>query len=470
MTYSPSTPNTVLVVDDNPTNLEVLHSALGNSGLEVWVATDGESAIEQATYSPPDLILLDVLMPPGIDGFETCRRLKKTPATQDIPVLFMTALSEPENKVKGFTAGALDYITKPFDRGEVLARVGVHLQLRNLSAALESQNQELKAFNQRLEECVLERTKELQAALDELERSQLLLVQQEKMSSLGQVSAGIAHEINNPLGFVVGNLKYARCYMEDVMRLLGLYEEHVQEVPPSIQALAEDIGLDFMKTDFPMVLESMAEGADRIKEISSSMRIFSRADYENKVLFDIHEGLKSTLLILKHRISGNSHRPPIEIVKNYNATPAVYCFPGQLNQVFMNLLANAVDMFDEQAEKRTIDELVVAPNRITIDTSFRPDPQDADFDKGTVIITIADNGLGIPPSALTKIFDASFTTKDVGKGTGLGLAISRQIIEDNHGGKLECHSTFGVGTWFTITLPVRLQAETDALEEEDSDF
>ena len=455
--------NIVLVVDDNPTNLEVLYEALSDHGLEVWIATDGESAIEQASYDPPDLILLDILMPPGIDGFETCRRLKQAPKTQDIPILFMTALSDAEDKVQGFAAGAVDYITKPFEQGEVLARVDVHLQIRNLSAALETQNQELKFFNQRLKECVQDQTKELQDALDELERSQLLLIQQEKMSSLGQMSAGIAHEINNPLGFVSGNLKYAQRYMEDLLELVSLYEQSTETTPSAITAYVEDIGLEFIKTDFPMVLGSMAEGANRIRDISHSMRIFSRADYDKKVLFNIHDGLESTLLILKHRLLGARDRPPIEVIKNYNDTPEIYCFPGQLNQVFMNLLGNAIDMFDELSQKRSIDELMIAPNRITIDTSYQPDSQQlseqsseqsSDSSNGEITITIADNGLGISENALQKIFDPAFTTKDVGKGTGLGLAIAQQIVEEKHHGTLACRSTCGVGTWFTIKLPV----------------
>ncbi|MCJ8281315.1 MAG: response regulator, partial [Rivularia sp. ALOHA_DT_140] len=208
----------ILLVDDNPTNLKVLYGAIADSGWEILVATDGESAIEQAEYAHPDLILLDIMMP-GIDGFETCQRLKANPDTHDIPILFMTALADTVDKVRGLSIGAVDYITKPFQTEEVLARVNVHLKLRYLSKKLENQNQELELK-------VQARTSELAEAMENLKKSQLQTVKNEKMSSLGELVAGIAYEINNPLGFITGHLELTKDYISDLSQHIILYKKH----------------------------------------------------------------------------------------------------------------------------------------------------------------------------------------------------------------------------------------------------
>ncbi len=280
-----------------------------------------------------------------------------------------------------------------------------------------------------------------------LEHTQLQLVQSEKMATVGELTAGVAHEINNPVGFISGNLDYASEYIENLDELLQLYQQGFAYDSETIQEKIEDIELDYLLEDFRGLIFSMKEGTNRIVEISKSMRTFSRADTTAKVAFNIHEGINSTLLILKHRLKGNESRPEIEIVKNYGDLQEVNCYPGQLNQVFMNLIANAIDAFDESNVGRTFAEIKEAPNRIAITT-------DVDSEKEVAIVKIKDNGIGMSEEVKAKIFEHLFTTKGVGKGTGLGLSISRQIVEEKHGGKITLTSEVGKGTEFAITLPL----------------
>ncbi|NDJ19436.1 response regulator [Myxacorys almedinensis A] len=424
----------ILIVDDNPTNLEVLSEALMITGLQVAVALDGESAIEQVQYHPPDLILLDVMMP-GIDGFETCRRLKANPLTQEIPIIFMTALSETESKVKGLSVGAVDYITKPFQQEEVLARVKVHLQLHHLNQRLEIQNGLLQQFNETLEQRVQERTADLQQA-------QVQLIQQEKLSALGQLVAGIAHEINNPVNFIYGNFPPAKHYIQDLFDLISLYQARYAEPSKEISDKIEEIDLDFLRLDLPKLLDSMQVGSERIREIVLSLRNFSRLDEADFKQVDLHDGIENTLLILGHRLNAKSEKYRIQIAKNYGDIPPVACFPGQLNQVIMNLLVNAIDALEHSIKERSEP---VSPS-IHICTHR--------IENNWIQVQIKDNGSGMPEAIRQKIFDPFFTTKPVGKGTGLGLAISHQIIVEKHGGKIECHSILGQGTEFTLQIPI----------------
>ncbi|MCL1470673.1 hybrid sensor histidine kinase/response regulator [Argonema antarcticum] len=429
---------TILVVDDNPTNIKVLFDFLRNSGFKVLVAKDGENALSKLAEVTPDLILLDVMMP-GIDGFETCRRIKDNIAIQMIPVIFMTALSDTEHKVKGLSLGGVDYITKPFQQEEVLARINMHLKLHFLTKELAKKNAQLSELNTSLQEKVEERTAELKKA-------QSHLVLHEKMSSLGQLVAGIAHEINNPLSFISGNLKYANDYAQDLINLIKLYQKYYPEPEPEIADEISTLELSYLVEDFPQLIASMREGTNRITQISQSMRTFSRADSDAKVLFNIHEGLDSTLLILKHRLKASEQRPAIEVIKEYGDFPEIECYPGQLNQVFMNLLANAIDALEESDRDRTFAEIEAQPSKIAISTEIDPNTE-------RVIIRIQDNGIGMTAEIKQKVFDYLFTTKSVGQGTGLGLSIARQIVEDKHGGKISCNSILGQGTEFTIALP-----------------
>ncbi|MDV3347268.1 PAS domain S-box protein [Leptolyngbyaceae cyanobacterium CCMR0082] len=287
-----------------------------------------------------------------------------------------------------------------------------------------------------------QQNQELEQALRQLQNTQLRLIQQEKMSALGNLVAGVAHEINNPVGFVGGNVTELKRALSDLMEHLTLYRQ--QAPTEKIVAHAAAVELDYLLEDVPKMLTSMETGCDRIRNISVSLRSFARADKETKVAFNLHEGLDSTLLILKHRLKANKQRPAIQVHKHYGTCPEITCFPGQLNQVFMNLLANAIDALDEKSQYQDYAALETTPNQITIKT---------EFNQGKIIIHFIDNGAGMPEDIKSQIFDHLYTTKEIGKGTGLGLAIVQQIVVETHGGQITVNSAPNQGTEFTLTLP-----------------
>ncbi|MEB3826872.1 sensor histidine kinase [Phormidium sp. CCY1219] len=292
---------------------------------------------------------------------------------------------------------------------------------------------QLELSRDNLEKRVEERTRELRDALEELKQTQAQLIQSEKMSSLGQMVAGLAHEINNPVNFIYGNIEHTRGYMEDLLELVNLYEQEYPHPTAPIQAEIDDIELDFLREDLPKILASMKLGTDRIRQIILSLRNFSRLDESYIKPVDIHEGLESTLLILNNRL-----KKDIEVVKSYKNLPLVHCYPAQLNQVFMNLLSNAIDALQEQPD--------IPDRKIIISTES--------LDSNRIRIRICDTGPGIPREIQGQLFDPFFTTKPVGKGTGLGLAICYQIIA-KHQGKIEVNSQPGQGTEFAIVLPIQ---------------
>lgn len=296
--------------------------------------------------------------------------------------------------------------------------------------------------------------KQLEETLHDLRRTQSQLIQAEKFSSIGQMVAGVAHEINNPFNFIYGNLPCTEEYINDLFDLINAYRQHYPNPLPSIQAKIDDIELDFLQEDLPKIVHSMQLGANRIREIILSLRNFSRTDQNSKQLVDLHQGIDSTLLILHNRLKACGKRQAVEIIKDYASLPNIECYPGQLNQVFMNILSNAIDALEE------------IPNHlgyITVRTSLSADCS-------SVIIQIADNGIGITPEAKEQLFDPFFTTKPLGKGTGLGLAISHKIVVETHKGCLKCESSLGKGTEFWIEIPLQPSLSVSECESKQMAF
>ena len=400
----------ILAVDDISTNLKVISLTLRNAGYAVSTAIDGERALKRLQHYQPDLILLDISMP-GIDGFETCRRIKADRNTRHIPVIFLTALSDTVNKVKGLELGGVDYITKPFDQAELLARIKVHIDLK---------------------------------------KAQVQLIQESKLSMLGELVARIAHEINNPMTFIYTNINHAAQYHKELIHLLELYEVQFPTPSQEIEDWREEIDLSFLKQDYLELLESMRLGAERIKGVVVSLRSFAKLDETEWKLSNLHEGLKDTLMLLSYRLQGNSCREAIKVVKNYGELPLVYCNQAQLNQVFMSLLMNAIEALDEKHLNRAPEEeaILECPQIVISTTSKIVDRENL------ACIHVADNGIGIPETIQPQIFDQFFTTKSTGKGAGLGLAIVKQIITEKHGGTITYTSELGKGTKFTIAIPI----------------
>ncbi|MEG4571426.1 AAA family ATPase [Microcoleus sp. N3A4] len=299
----------------------------------------------------------------------------------------------------------------------------------------------------RAEAAIIQKSQELEQALQNLQQTQLQMIQSEKMSALGNLVAGVAHEINNPVGFLTGNITPALDYINDLFGLIDLVQQKYPQLDPAIQEEIETIELDYIREDLPKLIESMQEGVKRIQDISISLRTFSRADSDRPVACNIHEGIDSTIMILKHRLKANDTRPEIQVIKDYGALPKIECYAGQLNQVFMNILGNAVDALNESNIGRSYAEIKANPNQIIVKTELSTDPKQ-------VIIRIKDNGIGMSEAVRAQVFDNLFTTKEVGKGTGLGLAIARQIVVEKHSGSLNVNSIMGTGTEFIIILPI----------------
>lgn len=412
----------ILVVDDDTVDSTVLCSIL-HPHYDVLVAPSGELALQIAANDhKPDLILLDVLMP-GMDGYEVLTRLRNNPATRDIPVIFVTALNSTEDEERGLKLGAVDYIPKPCRAPIVLARVRTRLELKRARDRLKNQNAYLES--------------EVARRMQENQQVQLQLLQSEKMAAIGQLAAGITHEINNPVGFVSSNLGSMERYVSDILELLDAYEALEKICPAGVVALSnvqelkqkKDIG--FLRTDIIQLITESRQGIARIAKIVSDLKNFSHAGSDDWQWADLHSGIDSTLNIVWNELKYHC-----TLNKDYGDLPKIYCIPSQINQVLMNLLVNAAQAIPEKGE-------------ITIRTGHRGEDG---------FIAIADTGTGIPAENMHRLFEPFFTTKPVGKGTGLGLSISYGIVQ-KHGGRIEVDSKEGKGTTFTVWLPIKASAE-----------
>jgi signal transduction histidine kinase len=436
-------PYKILVVDDEPVNRRVLVNHLSLHHYQVTEASSGIEALALLKDGlKPDLILLDVMMP-RMTGYEVTRKIRETWQANELPIVLLTARNQVSDLVVGLEAGANDYLSKPIAKDELLARIKTHCT----QAAIFLENARLYLELQASETRERERVLQLDQSLQQLQQMQLQLVQSEKMASIGQLVAGVAHEINNPVTFIAGNLSYADTSLQDLIHLLKLYQKYYPQPASEIVRKIEEIDLLFLIEDLPKLISSLKVGTDRIRTLCTSLRTFSRADTSTKVAFNLHEGIEGTLIILKHRLKANGPRPEITVIKEYGDLPLVNCYPEQLNQVFLNLLANAIDALDELTQSQFSQESEMKPRQITIRTQASQDEQ-------WVSIRIKDNGAGMSEEVKQKVFDYLFTTKPMGKGTGLGLSISRQIVVEKHGGKLSCISSPGEGSEFIIEIPV----------------
>ncbi len=303
--------------------------------------------------------------------------------------------------------------------------------VKKAEVALRQREKELTQKNQQLTE-----------ALTELKKTQAQLIQTEKMSSLGQLVAGVAHEINNPVNFINGNITCAKEYIQQLLELLQLYQKEYPDPPPVIQSAIAENELEFLTLDLKKLLDSMTMGSQRIRDIVLSLRNFSRLDEASMKTVDIHSGIESTLLILQNRLKPKSDHPSIEIIKEYGQLPLVECYAGQLNQVLMNIITNAIDALEDVSVINQRDQPQIVIRTQVINSDW-------------VAIEIADNGPGMSPFVQQRLFDPFFTTKPVGKGTGLGMSISYQIIRETHLGRLECISSPGAGAKFIIEIPIQ---------------
>ncbi len=320
------------------------------------------------------------------------------------------------------------------DSGNPLRMTGTHIDISDRKQA----ELALRTSEQRERQ----KAQQLNQTLEQLKGTQSQLIQAEKMSSIGQMVAGVAHEINNPISFIYGNINPAARYADDLVKTIQLYQRYYPKPFPEIAEKLEEIDADFIAEDFPRILGSMQQGANRIKQIVLSLRNFSRLDEKDSKIVDIHEGIESTLVILQHRLKEQSkQRGEIQVIKEYGKLPQIECYPAQINQVFMNVLSNAIDALEDSVANSHAEAIQI---RITTEVS----------NENQVCVRIADNALGISREVQSRIFDPFFTTKPVGRGTGLGLSISYQIVKDRHGGELRCYSEIGQGTEFAIEVPI----------------
>lgn len=426
----------VLVVDDQPIIIESIRRLLASeSDIEVHACTDPTLALATAAELEPSLILQDLVMP-DVDGLMLVKFFRAHPKIKDIPVIVLSSKEDAKIKASAFSVGANDYLVKLPDPIELIARMRYHATAyQNLLKRNEAE--QTLAYNKELERRVEERTAELKNALDDLKHTQAKLIHTEKMNSMEQLVGGIAHEVNNPINFIYGNLNYMNGYVQDLLEVIQLYQNHYPKPANEIEEKLEELDLEFTSADLLQSFISLRSGAKRIRNLVLSLRNFSRFDEAEVKRVNIHEGIESTLAMLGSKLRD------INVAKSFGELSLVECYAGQLNQTFMHIIQNAIEAVQSE-EAIALDSRSSAT--ITISTEMAGDDR--------VAIWIADNGPGINLEIQDRIFEPFFTTKDVGGGAGLGLSISHQIVAKQHGGDLTCSSMPGQGTKFLIELPV----------------
>lgn len=433
-------PTVVLVVDDQPIVIESIRRLLeAEADIELHACYDPTMALSTAAELRPSVILQDLVMP-DVDGLMLVKFLRAHPATKETPIIVLSSQDDAKTKAEAFAVGANDYLVKLPDPIELIARLRYHSQAYYNLLKRDEAEQTL-VHNKVLEKRVEERTAELKQALDDLKRTQAKLIHNEKMSSMGQLVAGIAHEVNNPINFIYGNLNYMNGYVQDLLDLIRSYQQHYPAPAKDIKEKIEELDLEFTSPDLIQSFVSLRSGAKRIRNLVLSLRNFSRFDESELKTVDIHEGIDSTLAMLGDQTKG------ITVEKQYGTLPCVECYPGQLNQALMHLIRNALEALNRLG---TVEDGAVKSPILHIST--------AAVEGDRVTIWIADNGPGISLEIQDRIFDPFFTTKKVGEGAGLGLSISHQVVSVLHGGKLKCYSMPGQGAKFLVELPVQLLA------------
>jgi two-component system, NtrC family, sensor kinase len=408
----------ILVIDDDTTTRLFLRKDLQLEGYEVMVAKDGEEGLEKAQEFQPSVIICDWMMP-KMDGLEVCRYVKSDPILSGINFIILTSRESVAHRVEGIDAGADEFLCKPVDLEELHARVRSGVRQYQLKRLMRIANEQLSE------------------TLEQLRQTQAQFLQTEKLSSLGQMVAGVVHEINNPVTFIEGNLDFTGQNIANLLELIELYQEYYPEPVAAIKDKIEAIELDFIKEDLPKSLDSMRMGTKRIQKIVSSLRHFSHLNEAELKTIDLHESIENTLLLLQQRLGSG-----INVVKEYGDLPQVKCYPAMLNQVFFNIISNAIDFLEIKIIKN--------PNLEFIPTiSIRTYTEKPD----RIVISIADNGTGMTEEIRHQVFDPFYTTKPVGKGIGMGLTLSYKTVVETHKGELICLSTLGEGTELIVKIP-----------------
>jgi signal transduction histidine kinase len=425
---------TVLLIDDQLIIGEAVRRILMDQpDITFHYCNDPTQAIQTAINVAPTVILQDLVMP-SVDGLMLLRWFRSHPVTCNVPIIVLSTKEEAKLKADAFTQGANDYLVKLPDQIELIARIRYHSRAYNNLKALSVATATAQHQANQLEQTLLK-----------LQKTQAQLIQTEKMSSLGQLVACVAHEITNPVNFIHGNVNHASEYVQTLLKFAQLCCHHASELPPEIRQQLSELDLEFLIDDLPKLLSSMKIGTTRIQQIVLSLRNFSRLDEADMKPVDIHEGIDSTLLILQNRLKAKPGCEGIQIIKEYGELPLVECYAGQLNQVFMNLLSNAIDALESHHHQQS-GAAPRTPGRVTIRTGVK--------NEHYIRVHISDNGPGMSETVQQRIFDPYFTTKPVGKGTGLGLPICHQIITEKHQGTIQCNSDMGQGTEFLIEIPI----------------